>query len=129
MKKTENQILGCRYKQHDGETCLDHINILNSIPLSLNIDLLVRMEEEATFELDTVEKQEQWQLFKQRSIKKYLDVATDLDNKFYLEWKYDTRGRCYSEGYYINPQGSSFKKAICQLTNKEIVKLDNPMER
>lgn len=120
--KVTNQILGNRYKQHDEETCLDHINRMNSIKYSLNLPLIRMMEEQATFTIDTTQKAEQWDLFINESYKKYLQLARG-DNEFYLEWKYDTRGRCYSEGYYINPQGSSFKKAITQLANKEVVQL------
>ena len=43
--------------------------------------------------------------------------------KLYINHKPDTRGRIYAVGYYINPQGTSFKKAMLQLANKE--HLDN----
>ena len=120
--KTDNQILGCRYKQHTGDTCLSHINAMNSIKYALNLPLIRMMEEQATFVIDTTQKAKQWDLFISESYRKYLELARG-DNEFFLEWKYDTRGRCYSEGWYINPQGTSFKKAICQLANKEIVEL------
>ncbi len=121
--KTDKQMLGCRYKRQAPATCLNHINRMNGIQLSLNLPLLRAMSEKPTFQLDTTQKKEQWTLFIKNSYKTYLELARG-DNKFYLEWKYDTRGRCYSEGYYINPQGSSFKKAICQLAHKEIVNLE-----
>ncbi len=120
--KTDNQILGNRYKQHDGETCLSHINTMNSIKFSLNLPLLRLMEEQAQFTIDTTQKAKQWDLFISESYKKYLQLARG-DNEFYLEHAYDTRGRVYCEGYFISYQGSSFKKAIVQLAHKEIVKL------
>lgn len=126
--KTTNQILGCRYKQHNKETCLDHINAMNSIKLCLNLDLLRTMEEQATFTIDTTQKADQWKLFINESYKKYLELARG-GNEFYLEHWYDTRGRGYCDGYYIDYQGSSFKKAIVQLANKEVTKLHGPFER
>ena len=42
-------------------------------------------------------------------------------NKFWLQNKVDKRGRIYTSGYHISPQGSSFKKAMINLANKEIV--------
>jgi len=120
--KTTNQILGCKYKQHNQETCLDHINRLNSIGLKLNLPLLRTMEEEATFDIETKQQKDQWDLFVSKSYKAYLKLARG-DNKFWLEHKYDTRGRTYCDGYFITYQGSSFKKSIVQLANKEVVQL------
>lgn len=120
--KTENQILGCGYKQHDKDTCLDHINRMNGTALSLDIGLLKAMKEKATHELDTVDKQTQWKSFASKSLHTYVNLAKG-DNMFYMDHAYDTRGRCYCEGYYINYQGSQYKKAIIQLHTKEIVKL------
>jgi len=34
------------------------------------------------------------------------------DKEFYLTWKYDMRGRGYSQGYDINLQGDSYKKGM-----------------
>ena len=34
------------------------------------------------------------------------------DNEFYLTWKFDFRGRAYSQGYDINLQGDSYKKGM-----------------
>jgi hypothetical protein len=120
--KTTNQLLGSRFKQHDKETCLDHINRMNSIGLQLNLPLLRTISEEATFELDTIQKKDQWDLFVSRSYKAYLKLARG-ENKFWLEHAYDTRGRVYCEGYYVNYQGSSFKKAVCMLAKEEVVQL------
>ena len=114
--KTTNQLLGGRLKYHSEFTCLDHLNRMSEIPLKINSDLLKILEEESDSELDTDEKKEQWEQFASDSLDKYLEAS---DREFYLEWAADLRGRCYSQGYHINPQGSSFKKAICELAHKE----------
>ena len=115
-------ILGCRLKKHDMDICLDHIQRMNSIALCLDERIIHSMEEYKKHEPETVEQEEQWQIFKRQSAEVYRTVL-DNGNRFYLRHNYDTRGRCYCEGYYINYQGSSYKKAIVQLADKEIVKL------
>jgi hypothetical protein len=41
-----------------------------------------------------------------------LVFKTMQDREFYLEWKFDFRGRIYSTGYDINLQGDKFRKGI-----------------
>lgn len=125
-----NQILGCRFKQHDEDTCMSHINTMNAIPLALEwrvINHLKEQMEEKELEdfVNSKNPNKDYDLYKQfckdflfRSAKTYDNIA---DYKFYLKHHYDTRGRCYCEGYYVNYQGSSYKKAIIQLANKELI--------
>jgi len=115
-------ILGCRFKQHEKDICLDHIERMNSIALSLDERIIDAMEEYQKSEPETTEQEEQWQEFKRRSAETYQTVLEN-GNRFYLRHNYDTRGRCYCEGYYINYQGSQYKKAIVQLADKEVVKI------
>ena len=42
-------------------------------------------------------------------------------NHFYLTHRYDKRGRTYAQGYYINPQGNEWNKAVLEFADKEIV--------
>ena len=42
-------------------------------------------------------------------------------NKFYFTHKVDKRGRLYCQGYHINYQSASYKKAMIELANKEII--------
>lgn len=115
-------ILGCRFKQHEKDICLDHIERMNSIALSLDERIIDVMEEYQKSEPETTEQEEQWQEFNRRSAETYQTVLEN-GNRFYLRHNYDTRGRCYCEGYYINYQGSQYKKAIVQLADKEVVKI------
>jgi DNA-directed RNA polymerase len=38
--------------------------------------------------------------------------------------KYDKRGRTYSQGYHIQPQGSDWNKAVIEFADKEIVAIN-----
>lgn len=117
-----NPILGCHFKQHEQDICREHIDRMNSIALSLDERIIDAMEEYQKSEPETTEQEEQWQEFKRRSAETYQTVLEN-GNRFYLRHNYDTRGRCYCEGYYINYQGSQYKKAIVQLADKEVVKI------
>ena len=115
-------ILGNRFKKHDQDVCRDHIDTMNAIPLCLEFRVISQLEETTKAELITQEQIDQWEDFKLRSDAMYLETDAQ-GNEFYLEHNMDTRGRCYCSGYYINYQGASYKKAIVQLANKEVVKL------
>lgn len=115
-------ILGGRANYHNNEICLDHINRMNAIELKLNRAFLRKYEEAPTFALDTVEKENQWNKFIATSYRKYIRLVRG-GNRFYLGHRYDKRGRSYAEGYHVNTQGSSFKKAIVQLAKAEIVEV------
>lgn len=118
-------ILGNQFKKHEGDVCRQHIDKMNSIPLALEFRVIADIPETPK-ELETDEQKDQWGDFLHRSHLAYAEVAKHdpAEQPFYLEHNHDTRGRCYCSGYYINYQGSSFKKAIVQLANKEVVQLD-----
>lgn len=109
-----SRILGGKQNYHNGDICLSHINRMNQIRFHLNKPFLCKYEEAPTYALDTPEKRDQWDIFIRTSYQKYIEVAQQ-GNAFYLNHNYDKRGRCYAEGYHINTQGSSFKKAIVQI--------------
>lgn len=120
-----NPILGNLFKQHSEDVCTDHINRMNAIPLALEFRVISDLPETTKAPLDTDEQKEQWEDFKRRSLETYAEVAKrdPAEEPFYLNHSVDTRGRCYCSGYYINYQGASFKKAIVQLAEKEVIKL------
>lgn len=119
LTHVDSLILG-KGNHHSGDICLDVLNLMNSVPLSLCTEFLSKVEEEPTFEITTQEQQEQWDTFKRQSYEIY-SLMVNQGNKFYLTHKVDKRGRIYSQGYHINPQGASFKKAQVELANKEVV--------
>lgn len=103
---------------HDGDLCIDVINIVNSVALTLDTEFLSTVEKEPTFELDTREKVKLWETFKEQCYKDYL-LMVENGNRLYFNNKVDKRGRMYPQGYYINPMGTSFDKACLELANKE----------
>lgn len=106
-----------RYMEND-EIRLDHLDSLNMIPLSLNMDLI------KTFEAMPSEEQKgtpEWKVFKKNMYRHYLEIVANHDNEFHIIHKYDNRGRCYANSYYANYQGNDFQKAVIQLANKEMV--------
>lgn len=105
---------------HDGDLCLDTLNIQNSVRLKLDLDFLCKVEEQPTFDVDTHEKKEAWDTFKKQSYGFY-SLMQQQGNSFYLTHKVDKRGRSYSCGYHINTQGTSFKKAMLELADEELV--------
>jgi len=105
---------------HDGDLCLDVLNAINSVALKLDTEFLSTIEEEPTFELDNQEKIDNWTRFKKQSYNFYSLIANQ-GNEFYLTNKIDKRGRIYSQGYHINTQGTSFKKAMIELAHEELV--------
>jgi hypothetical protein len=115
-------ILGGRANHHSDDICLDHLNRMNGIKLKLNRPFLRKYEEAPTYALDTQDKADQWDQFITNSYRTYIKLVRE-GNRFYLSHKYDKRGRCYVEGYHINTQGSSFKKAIVQLAQSELVEM------
>ena len=105
---------------HEGDLCLDVINLQNSIPLKLNVDFLREQEMLPNFEIVTPEQREQWEAFKYASHRVWL-LMINQGNRFYLTNKVDKRGRLYSVGYHINTQGNQFQKAMVELADEEIV--------
>lgn len=119
LTHSDSLILGSG-NHHDGDICLDVLNTMNKVQLSLCLDLLCQHEEMPTFDLDTEEKSNQWKAHKKQSYRFY-DLMTSQGNRFYLTHKVDKRGRIYSQGYHINTQGTAFKKAIIELADAELV--------
>lgn len=119
LSHKDSLILG-KGNHHDGNICLDVLNIVNKVALKLDIDFLRTTEEEPTFELDTAEKRDMWMNFKSESARMYARMH-GLGNEFYLTHKVDKRGRIYAQGYHISTQGSPYKKAMIELANEELV--------
>lgn len=139
----DSLILG-KGNHHDGDICLDVLNLVNKTKFSLNLEFLCKVEEdtsEVTVEslMDKalragkpinktdaaarlVQYQENWEHFKEQSYEFY-HLMESQGNVFYLTNKPDKRGRLYSQGYHISPQGTSFKKASLDLANKELIEV------
>ena len=113
-------LLGNPMNHHNENICLDHINRMNAIAVSLNAEFISLYAETPKKPRETQEQLIQWEQFVDDSFDKYADFIA-AGNKGFLDYAYDTRGRSYDTGYYITSQGSSYKKAILELANQEIV--------
>lgn len=120
LTHNDSLMLGGPHNHHDGDLCLDVLNTMNKVALSLDLDFLSHVEEEPTFVLDTPDKQRDWANFKKQSYCFY-DLMASQGNRFYLTHKVDKRGRIYACGYHITTQGTAFKKAMLELADPEYV--------
>lgn len=142
LSHKDSLILGSG-NHHDGNICLDVLNTVNCVKLKLDTEFLCAVEEDPNTEY-TVEwaienaakkgkditearakevvnaAHTQWHQFRKLSTRLYL-LMVETGNEFYLTNKVDKRGRLYAQGYHITTQGTSFKKAMVELSNEEIV--------
>lgn len=116
-----------RDNHHDGDVCLDHLNRMNRVALSVNAKV-ARTVQCKWKGLDRKKEDETWEDFqqRQRAFDKYCRVADRVisimeaaGNTFYLTHKYDKRGRTYPQGFHINPQGTDWNKAVVELADRE----------
>lgn len=119
LTKRESMILG-KGNFHNGDICLDSINKFNQIPLTLNVPLLTKLDETPKKDFKDAKQREQWLKF----VKDSYDVYRELyhqGNHFYLTHRVDKRGRTYAQGYHVSTQGNSFRKAMLQFAEPEMV--------
>jgi hypothetical protein len=119
LTHNDSLILGSG-NHHDGDICLDVLNTMNKVALTLDLEFLCSVEEEPTFDLDDQEKTDQWNAFKRQSYRFY-SLMEQQGNRFYFNHKVDKRGRIYSCGYHLNPQGTAFKKAMLEFAEPQQV--------
>ena len=90
--------------EYNGQyVCLDTLNLLNQTPLKLNqkvMDLYDPYGDDHKFRRDS---------------KQVLEILGE--NPFWLEWKYDFRGRVYCRGYHANVQGSDWWRHSIKLAD------------
>lgn len=134
--KGESLILGGSNNHHNDPISLDVLNIMNRYKLTLNEYILDNVVEEPTHDLDVVEdmhlkseieimrevnqQKRNWEKHLQQSSYFYELIRTN-GNAMYITNKFDKRGRIYACGHHISPQGTSYKKAIIDLAEKQRV--------
>lgn len=128
MLLTEGSLI-LKKNHHNGDICLDHINRMNSIQLTINHNV-ANMIQNQWRNLDAIKPRESRNDFKRRkkAFEKYdrtarevMDLVTKLSPVFYLTHKYCKRGRTHCQGYHVNYQGAPWNKAVVQFANEEIV--------
>jgi hypothetical protein len=114
-----SSVLLGKTKHHNGEVCLDIINIQNAIPLCLDKGILEYEEEPKNETLDA-EQLIQFNTLRDDSRKAY-DVLLNHGNRFYLTGAYDGRGRFYSKGYHVTYQAGQYKRALILIDKEETI--------
>lgn len=129
----ESLILGGKHNHHDGDICLDVLNIQNNIPIILNTTFISALHETVpNFKgkhgrvLTNKERAEAYKAWEKAQIqtKEFHILLGSIP--MYFGNKVDKRGRIYSSGYHLSPQGTSYKKASLDLYEKETI--DVPLE-
>lgn len=111
-------ILG-KGNHHNSALALDVINQASSIALSLDLDVIAEPEPMPSDSNSPVTERNHTQFVYE--CEQIHDELLERGNKFYLTWKFDKRGRMYSQGYHVNIQATEYRKAAISLANKEII--------
>ncbi len=113
---------------HEDDVCLDHINRMNSIKLTVNSDVVTMVKNEWR-NLDHPKPDEDVSEYTKRvkAFEKYDASSKDVLGLFeitgstmYLTHKYDKRGRTYCQGYHVTYQGNPWNKAVLEFVNQEV---------
>jgi hypothetical protein len=118
-----------KHNHHEDDVCLDHLNRMNSIKLTIN-ETTAKMVHNKWKNLDKPKEGEEHEEYmsRKRAFLKYDRTAKDViallmqhSDHFYLTHKYDKRGRIYCQGYHVNYQGTPWNKSVVEFAEKEIV--------
>lgn len=118
------------YKQ--AHICLDHLNRMNSIPLTLNMQTAELIDNEWA-DIGHRRPGESFKAYatRQKAFHQYDTAAKDvmyaligIRDRFWMTHRYDRRGRTYCQGYHVNYQGTSWNKAVIEFANKEEVQCE-----
>ena len=89
----------------------DTLTYLANQPYKLNRDVLNYQVD------DSYDKSMHKELELNRANEMYREY---IDKELFFNWFIDARGRVYSEGYHINPQGTTFKKATLDVITEPV---------
>lgn len=120
--KKSSLILGSKYNHHYMPLNLAVLNLFNKVPFSIRENFVRTVEELPEKQLKGDDLRE-FMRMKKASIE-IAALMVKSGNKFYFEHKPCKRGRVYAQGYHLNPQGSSFKKAVLKLAIKEMIPVE-----
>ena len=133
----DSLVLG-KGNHHNGDICLDVINIANSVQLKLDTQFVGSYELE--FNPSTKPKRkavtpaglrtavENFSHYKKMTYRT-MSMIAQTQNEFYLTHRVDKRGRLYSCGYAINTQGTAYNKACIEFCEEEIIDVPNEFKR
>ena len=118
-----------RDNHHEEDVCLDHLNRMNQIKLTLDLNTAVMVSNKWK-NLDKHKEGESKEKYEKRvrAFTKYNQNAYSVfatllkeENEFHLTHKYDKRGRTYCQGYYVNYQGTEWNRAVVQFADAEVI--------
>lgn len=118
LTHNDSLVLG-KGNHHDGDLCLTVLNTMGQVPMKIDTEFLLELDETPNYELDTADKVSHWADFKKQSYYFYI-LMLQQGNRIYFNHKVDKRGRIYASGYHINPMGTSYKKAMLEFANEEL---------
>jgi len=119
-----------RNNHTEDDVYLAHLNRQNEVTYSLNTEV-VRLIQNKWKNLDKQQPGEDKKDYQARvkAFAKYDEVSRDVidhlvlhGNRFHITTRYDKRGRSYTQGYHVNPQGNPWNKATVEFAHKEVVK-------
>ena len=114
---------------HDDDICLDHINRVNAVKMTINTDT-ANMVKNQWKGLDKPKPDEEFVDYQKRvdafdkfdrTSRDVIDHIVIMDNEFHLTHRYDKRGRTYCVGYHANYQGNAWNKAVIEFADKELI--------
>ena len=130
--ESESMILGHSLNYHNKDICLDVINIQNNVPLALSRSFMAIYEEPEPDHAAKSDKpltkrqirlaEKQWQRYESQC-QFFNELLSGFGNRIYLGNKVDKRGRLYASGYHISPQGNSYRKAVLELADAEMIEI------
>lgn len=109
---------------HQEEQSLDVLNILQDIPWKFTSFINEAEPDAKPIKVGEDSREYRRRVQQHNSRKEHSRFVYSLMepySKFYFIWKYDKRGRQYSQGYDINLQGSEYKKACIEFATEELV--------
>ena len=97
------------FSQHKRPLNLEFLNKINRVPFELDTDVLFNFAG------------------KNMPITYNKVTAEYLNKQVFFRWRFDSRGRSYSEGYGINIQGNKTVRSVVNFANKEVNQSIDPL--
>lgn len=116
-------ILGNKFNKHEGDICLDVINLRNKVGFKIDHDVhknvpAVQPEmKNCTYQEKHLARLE-WEKFCEQTNELIEFIG---DNDIWFTHGIDLRGRIYSKGYHLNPIGTDYRKALLNFNISETV--------
>lgn len=114
---------------HNDDICLDHINRMNKVKLTLDADtaMMVKNQWKGLDKMKDGDTREKFEKRKKafalydKVAKDVIGLLTQEGNEFYLTHAYDKRGRTYCKGYHVSYQAAAWNKAVICFADKELI--------